>query len=90
MHSYELDPANPITGYNLAQSLFKRGDQQRAQFYIRRINNSEYANAESLWLGIKVERSLGNRQAARPTGQAIAQPFRAVPRIHGARAPSFR
>lgn len=62
--SYELDPANPITGYNLAQSLLRRGDAQRAQFYIRRINNSEYANAESLWLGIKVERRLGNRQAA--------------------------
>lgn len=75
MHSYELDPANPITGYNLAQSLFKRGDQQRAQFYIRRINNSEYANAESLWLGIKVERSLGNRQAAEQLGTQLRNRF---------------
>ncbi len=75
MHSYELDPANPITGYNLAQSLFKRGDLQRAQFYIRRINNSEYANAESLWLGIKVERSLGNRQAVEQLGTQLRNRF---------------
>jgi len=62
--SYELDAANPITGYNLSNLLFQRGEFVRAQFYIRRINNSELANAESLWLGIKVERRLNNTDAA--------------------------
>ena len=61
--SYELDAGNPVTGYNLASLLFERGDLPRAQFYIRRLNNSQLANAETLWLGIKVERSLGNREA---------------------------
>ncbi len=61
--SYELDAGNPITGYNLASVLFQRGDAARAQFYIRRINNSELANAETLWLGIKIEHRLGNRPA---------------------------
>ena len=61
--SYELDAGNPITGYNLALLLFEREELVRAQFYIRRINNSELANAESLWLGIKVEHRLGNRDA---------------------------
>ena len=61
--SYELDPGNPVTGYNLANVLFQRGDLPRAQFYIRRLNNSSLANAETLWLGVKVERSLGNREA---------------------------
>lgn len=61
--SYELDPGNPITGYNLALLLYQRGDYPRAQFYIRRINNTEYANAESLWLGIKVERRAGDQDA---------------------------
>jgi type IV pilus assembly protein PilF len=63
LRSYELDAANPITGYNLALLLFQRSEAQRAQFYVRRINNSELANNETLWLGIKVERSLGNREA---------------------------
>lgn len=61
--SYELDAGNPVTGYNLALLLYQRGDAARAQFYIRRINNSELANAETLWLGIKVEQRIGNRVA---------------------------
>lgn len=62
--SFELDAGNPVTGYNLASLVYQRGDLSRAQFYIRRLNNSQLANAESLWLGIKVERRLGNRVAA--------------------------
>lgn len=61
--SYELDAANPVTGYNLANLLYQRGDWALAQFYIRRINNSEMANAQTLWLGIKTERRLNNREA---------------------------
>jgi type IV pilus assembly protein PilF len=61
--SYELDAGNPVTGYNLSSLLYQRSDFVRAQFYIRRLNNSELANAESLWLGIKVERRLDNRDA---------------------------
>lgn len=61
--SYDLDPGNPVTGYNLSQLLYQRGDYERAQFYIRRLNNSELANSETLWLGIKVERRLQNIEA---------------------------
>lgn len=61
--SYELDAANPITGYNLANLLYKRGEFVRAQFYIRRLNNSELSNAETLWLGIRVERRVDDRVA---------------------------
>ncbi len=63
LQSFQLDAGNPITEYNLALLLFRRSDLTRSQFYIRRLNNSEWANAESLWLGIKVERKLGNRDA---------------------------
>ena len=61
--AYELDAGNPIIAYNLSNLLFQRGEWLRAQFYIRRLNNSELANAESLWLGIKVERRMENRVA---------------------------
>lgn len=63
LKSYEFDAGNPITAYNLAKLLFQRGDFVRAQFYVRRLNNSELANAESLWLGVKVERRMNNRDA---------------------------
>ncbi len=69
--SYELDAGNPVTGYNLANLLYRRGDYPRAQFYIRRLNNSELANAESLWLGIKVERRLNDQVALRQLGDQL-------------------
>ena len=63
IQAYELDAGNPVVGYNLASLLAQRDDYARAQFFIRRVNNSPSANAESLWLGIKIERRLGNREA---------------------------
>ncbi|MEB0057126.1 type IV pilus biogenesis/stability protein PilW [Variovorax sp. LG9.2] len=68
--AYEIDPGNPVIGFNLATLLFQRDDMTRAQFYIRRVNNSPSANAESLWLGIKIERRLNNREAL---GQLASQ-----------------
>jgi type IV pilus assembly protein PilF len=75
MRSYELDAGNPVTGYNLSHLLYQRGDYTRAQFYIRRLNNSELANAESLWLGIKVERKLNNRQAMEQLASQLRRRF---------------
>lgn len=73
--AYELDAGNPIVGYNLANLLFSRGDMSRAQFYIRRLNNSELANAESLWLGIKVERKLGDKLAMAQLADQLKKRF---------------
>jgi type IV pilus assembly protein PilF len=75
MHSYELDAGNPVTGYNLANLLYVRGDLTRAQFYIRRINNSDLANAETLWLGIRTERKLNNQEAVLQLAQQLRNRF---------------
>jgi type IV pilus assembly protein PilF len=73
--SYELDAGNPVTGYNLASLLYRRGDFARAQFYIRRLNNSESANAETLWLGVKVERHLNDRLAMQQLADQLRKRF---------------
>ena len=73
--SYELDAANPITGYNLASLLYRRGEYSRAQFTIRRINNAEFANAETLWLGIRVERRLGNATVVEQLAQQLGRRY---------------
>lgn len=73
--SYELDAANPITGYNLANLLYQRGELTRAQFLIRRINNSELANAETLWLGIRVENRLNDRVAMNQLGDQLKRRY---------------
>jgi len=73
--SYELDPGNPITAYNLAALQFRRGDTAKAQFTIRRLNNTELANAETLWLGIKVEQRLGNAEAMAQLAQQLGRRY---------------
>jgi type IV pilus assembly protein PilF len=73
--SYELDAGNPITGYNLARLLYQRGDFARAQFYIRRLNNSELANAETLWLGIKVENRMNDTVAMTQLSDQLRKRF---------------
>ncbi len=79
MKSYELDAGNPITAYNLTTLLFKRGDYVRSQFYIRRLNNSQLANAESLWLGMRVERKLNNLEAFNQLSGQLEKRFSASP-----------
>lgn len=75
LKSYELDASNPVVAYNLAALLFRRNEMTRAQFYIRRLNNSDYANSESLWLGIKVERALGDTVAMRQLADQLRKRF---------------
>jgi type IV pilus assembly protein PilF len=73
--SYELDAGNPVTAYNLAGLLFDRGELSRSQFYIRRLNNSELANAETLWLGVKIERRLNNASTALQLGDQLKKRY---------------
>ena len=89
MHSYELDASNPVTGYNLANLLYVRGDLTRAQFYIRRLNNSELANAETLWLGIRTERKLKNQEAVLQLAQQLRNRFSQSPQAAAYEKGSF-
>jgi len=75
LKSYELDAGNPVVGYHLASLLLRRNELTRSQFYIRRLNNSEYANSESFWLGIKVERALGDSVAMRQLADQLRKRF---------------
>ncbi len=73
--SYEYDAGNPVTGYNLSNVLFQRKEYVRAQFYIRRLNNTDLANAESLWLGIKIERRMANLEAMNQLAMQLVKRF---------------
>ncbi len=75
LKAYELDAANPVVAYQLSSLLLRRNELTRAQFYIRRLNNSEFANAESLWLGIKVERAMGDSVAMRQLAGQLRKRF---------------
>lgn len=75
LRSFELDASNPITTFNLANLLYKRNDLTRSQFYIRRLNNNEYVNAESLWLATKIEKKLGNNQGMLQLSDRLRKQF---------------
>jgi type IV pilus assembly protein PilF len=75
MQAYEIDAGNPVVGFNLASVLAQREEWSRAQFYIRRVNNSAAASAETLWLGIRIERKLNNREAAAQLGGQLQRRF---------------
>lgn len=75
LKAYELDAANPVVAYHLGALLLRRNELARAQFYVRRLNNGEFANAESLWLGIKIERQLGDMVAMRQLAEQLRKRF---------------
>lgn len=75
LKSYELDASNPIVAYNLADLLLQRGELNRSRFYIRRLNNSDLADAASLWLGIKVEYALKDSIALGQLASQLKQRF---------------
>ena len=58
---YELDPGNPAAAFNLSEVLYRRGELERARFYIRRVNSQpDLVNAQTLWLAARIERRMGN------------------------------
>lgn len=81
MRSYELDAGNPVVAYHLSGILFRRNELVRAQFYIRRLNNSQMSNAETLWLGIKVERALHSAVAMQQLVDQLRKRFPDSPEL---------
>ena len=76
LQAYRLDPVNPSTSVNLAEVLYRRGDYERARFYIRRINaNPQLTGSQTLWLAARIEQRLGNRSGAQELGNQLRGRF---------------
>ena len=74
--AYEADAGNPTTALNLSEVLYRRGDYERARFYIRRVNaREEMSNAQSLWLALRIENRMGNRGAVEDIGRQLRDRF---------------
>ena len=74
--SYELDPANPVTAFNLSEVLLRRGELERARFYIGRVNaQPEQSNAQTLWLAARIERRRGNVQGVQDFGRKLQERY---------------
>ncbi len=74
--SFELDSANPVTAFNLAEVLLHRGELERARFYVARINaQPDQVSSQSLWLAARIERRIGNMQALQDLGRKLGERF---------------
>ena len=74
--SYQLDPSNPSTAVNLSEVLYRRGDYERARFYIRRVNAiPALMGSQTLWLAARIEQRLGNRSGAQELGEQLRTRF---------------
>ena len=74
--AFELDPTNLAIAYNLTEVLYRQGEFERARFYIRRVNaRRETANAQSLWLAVRIENRLGNQALVRQLGTDLRERF---------------
>ena len=76
LRSYELDPSNPSTAVNLSELLYRRGDYERARFYIRRVNSiTEVASPQTLWLAARIETKMGNQPEVLVLGNLLRTRF---------------
>lgn len=70
--AYELDPSNPATAMNLSELLYRRGEYERARFYVRRVNAVEnLVNAQTLWLAARIEHKLGQAALVQSLGSQL-------------------
>ena len=76
LRSYEIDPANPSTLVNLSEVLYRKGEYERARFYIRRVNAvAAVVSAQTLWLAVRIENRLDNRLGVQEFGDQLRQRF---------------
>jgi len=74
--SYQIDPSSATTALNLAEVQYRRGAYDRARFNIDRVNKStEQSNAQTLWLGARIEYKLGNRPLAFGLGDQLRKRY---------------
>lgn len=62
-NALKMRPSQPQALYQVADIAYTRGDLPTAKFHIDRLNQVSQPNAEVLWLGLRIERKLGDRNS---------------------------
>lgn len=76
MKAHAIDPSNLLASLSLAEVLYKRGQYERARFYIRRINlDPDMATPQSLWIAARIEKKLNNASGVAILGQQLRDRF---------------
>jgi len=73
--AFQLDPANPVSMYHLAEIHLRRQQIDQAEFHAQRLLASYPPSAETLWLGIRVARKSGQREAMNSLSAQLRRQF---------------
>lgn len=79
LRSLETDATNLQAIYHLAAIAYRRGAYEASRRYIAALHEGGEPTAESLWLGVRVERRLGDRVAEAALVQQLRRRFPASP-----------
>ncbi len=71
----KIRPAQPQALFQMADLAFRRRNYPEAKTYLARMQRDEMLNAEILWLALRVERGLGDRNAEASLGFQLRRNF---------------
>jgi type IV pilus assembly protein PilF len=79
LRAFQVDPSNPVAMFNLGEIYLRRGELERARFYAQRLVTTFDPSAQTLWLALKIERGLGDRDAIASLSTHLRRRFPASP-----------
>jgi len=81
-----LNPLQPQALYHMAEIAYRRGDYPAAKSYLLRLPPEVAPNAKLLWLQLRIERRLGDRDAEASYGFQLRKNFPDAPETQSLRA----
>jgi type IV pilus assembly protein PilF len=75
MKALQARPTQPQALYQLADISYQRGNYAQAKNYLVRVEKLANPSAETLWLALRIERKLGDRNAEASYGQQLRRQF---------------
>ncbi|HEY6862315.1 MAG TPA: type IV pilus biogenesis/stability protein PilW [Burkholderiales bacterium] len=76
-----LEPDEPTATLKLAGIRYRQGRMDEARRLVNRYNKVQTPSAESLWLGVRVERRVGDRLAERSYAEQLRRRFPGSPEL---------
>ncbi|HNQ58540.1 MAG: type IV pilus biogenesis/stability protein PilW [Burkholderiales bacterium] len=84
-----VDSSNAQAVYHLSSLAYKRGDYFNAKKLLGELHRLIEPNSESLWLGLRIERKLGDRQAEAGYSSQLRRKFAGTPEYQALQQGNF-
>lgn len=89
LKAIKLQPRQPQALFHLADINFKRGNYAESKKFINQFTRIAAPTPESLWLGIRIERRLGNRSDEASYGLQLRKTFPDSPEAQALRSGKY-